>query len=70
MRKAFALLCLCLPVALFAQSVNIEPGQCVWHAGDNLAWAAPNLDESGWQRTRSRSETLTSRTTGSVATRT
>ena len=36
--------------ALPAQSVQIvSPQQCVWHAGDNPAWAAPNLDETGWQ---------------------
>jgi phosphoserine phosphatase RsbU/P len=36
--------------ALPAQSIQpIAPQQCVWHAGDNPAWAAPNLDESGWQ---------------------
>ncbi len=29
--------------------INITPQQCVWRAGDNLAWAAPDLDESGWQ---------------------
>ena len=29
--------------------VSVPPQQCVWRAGDNPAWAAPNLDESGWQ---------------------
>lgn len=39
-----------LPSAVTAQTiVAIAPQQCVWHAGDNLAWAAPNLYESGWQ---------------------
>ena len=38
------------PVSLGAQSVVTVPtGQCVWHAGDDPAWAASNLDESGWQ---------------------
>jgi len=38
------------PATLFAQSIlTVAPQQCVWRAGDNLAWAAPNLDESGWQ---------------------
>lgn len=33
-----------------AESIlTIPPGQCVWHAGDNPGWAAPNLDESGWK---------------------
>jgi len=45
-----ALLTLALPIALAAQSIQtIPPQQCVWHAGDNPAWVAPNLDESGWQ---------------------
>src|SRR6516165_3451870 len=39
-----------LPGAVFAQSViSIPPQQCVWRAGDNTAWVAPNLDETGWQ---------------------
>ncbi len=38
------------PDVLAAQAViTIPPQQCVWHAGDDPAWAAPNLDESGWQ---------------------
>jgi Stage II sporulation protein E (SpoIIE) len=49
MRK-FALLLLLIPTALSAQSIQtISPQQCVWRAGDNPAWAAPNLDESAWQ---------------------
>lgn len=45
-----ALLLFVVPAALPAQSIQtIAPEQCVWHAGDNPAWAAPNLDESGWQ---------------------
>ncbi|HEY2472904.1 MAG TPA: PP2C family protein-serine/threonine phosphatase [Terracidiphilus sp.] len=28
--------------------INVSPQQCVWHGGDNLAWAAPNLDDSSW----------------------
>jgi phosphoserine phosphatase RsbU/P len=39
-----------LPSALAAQSVlPIPASQCVWHEGDNPAWAAPDFDESGWQ---------------------
>ncbi len=35
---------------LAAQAVVfIPPEQCVWRAGDDPAWAAANLDESGWQ---------------------
>lgn len=34
---------------LAAQSViSVPPQQCVWRAGDDPAWAAPNLDENGW----------------------
>ncbi len=53
MRKApcapiFLLALVAVPLA--GQSLTtISPQQCVWHAGDNPAWAAPNLDESGWQ---------------------
>jgi phosphoserine phosphatase RsbU/P len=36
--------------SLAAQSlVSVSPKQCVWRAGDNPAWAAPGLDETGWQ---------------------
>jgi hypothetical protein len=39
-----------LPGELTAQTiVTVAPQQCVWHSGDDLAWAAPNLDETGWQ---------------------
>ncbi len=45
-----ALLLFVIPAALPAQSIQtITPEQCVWHSGDNPAWAAPNLDDSGWQ---------------------
>ncbi len=38
------------PVAAFGQSIiTISPQQCVWRAGENPAWAAPGLNESGWQ---------------------
>ncbi len=36
-------------VALGQSVITVSPQQCVWRAGDNPAWAAPNLDESGWQ---------------------
>jgi hypothetical protein len=29
--------------------VTILVQQCVWHAGDDLSWAAPTVDERGWQ---------------------
>jgi hypothetical protein len=51
---AALLLVLAAMPALHAQSLNpgvqvIAPQQCVWRAGDDAAWAAPNLDESAWQ---------------------
>lgn len=49
MLKWIALLLFCAPALTLAQApVAIAPGQCVWRAGDNPAWAAPALDESGW----------------------
>lgn len=39
-----------LSAGLAAQSaISISPQQCVWRAGNDLHWAAPNLDETGWQ---------------------
>ena len=32
------------------QLIEIQPSQCVYHAGDNLAWAAPELDDATWER--------------------
>ena len=50
MRK-IALLLLLIPTALSPQSIqSIWPQQCNWRAGDNPAWAAPNLDDSGCAR--------------------
>jgi phosphoserine phosphatase RsbU/P len=38
------------PVVAFGQSIiTISPQQCVWRAGDNPAWSATTLDETGWQ---------------------
>jgi len=49
MRKTFLLLLL-MPWPLVAQSaVSIAPQQCVWKQGDDIRWAAPDLDETGWQ---------------------
>ncbi len=49
MHKVVLILLTCA-APLAAQSVvTIAPDQCVWQAGDDPAWAAPNLDESGWQ---------------------
>jgi hypothetical protein len=46
-----AILCtLCLSDVISAQSVlTIDTQQCAWHPGDDPAWAAPTLDETGWQ---------------------
>jgi hypothetical protein len=39
-----------VPAALCAQSIQtLTPQKCVWLAGDNVAWAAPGLDDSAWQ---------------------
>jgi serine phosphatase RsbU (regulator of sigma subunit) len=48
-----ALLVILAPCGLRAETPNsavltLSPEQCVWRAGDNAAWAASNLDESGW----------------------
>jgi Stage II sporulation protein E (SpoIIE) len=49
-RAVWALFLLLLPLAAPAQSlITIAPQQCVWHAGDDPAWSAPTLDESGWR---------------------
>jgi hypothetical protein len=50
MRKTFLILACLFPAALAAQSIiTVPPQQCVWRTGDDPAWAASNLDESGWQ---------------------
>ena len=49
MRKTLLLLLL-LPWPLTAQTaLSIAPQQCVWKQGDDMRWAAPDLDETGWQ---------------------
>ena len=55
MRKLILILLVCATplgaaTVVVAQSVvTVAPQQCVWRAGDNAAWAAASLDESGWQ---------------------
>ena len=50
MRKLIPLLLLTLSLPAFAQSVlNIDTQECVWRSGDDLSWAAQNLNETGWQ---------------------
>ena len=47
---SFLLPLLLLPAALAAQSaLTVSPSHCVWRQGDDIAWAAPTLDESAWQ---------------------
>jgi hypothetical protein len=49
MRAAFLLL-LFSPAMVWAQAViTVAPQHCVWRAGDDLAWSAAGLDESGWR---------------------
>ena len=49
MRRLLPLLLLFLPLTTFGQSIiNIPTKQCVIRSGDNAAWAAQNLDETGW----------------------
>lgn len=49
MRRLLPLLLLVLPFTSFGQSIITVPEQqCVMRSGDNAAWAAPNLDETGW----------------------
>jgi serine phosphatase RsbU (regulator of sigma subunit) len=38
-----------LSLAAAQSTVTIAPQQCVWHAGDNPAWAEPAFDDSAWQ---------------------
>ena len=45
-----AMLLLLLPWPLAAQTaLSIAPDHCVWKEGDDLRWAAPKIDESGWK---------------------
>jgi hypothetical protein len=49
MRKTLLLLLL-LPWPLAAQTaLSIAPRQCVWKQGDDMRWAAPDLNEADWQ---------------------
>jgi hypothetical protein len=41
-------LLLVAPGAIFAQPVEVPLDHCVYRLGDNPAWTAANLDESGW----------------------
>jgi hypothetical protein len=49
MRKLLTLLLLTLSIPAFAQSVlTIDMQSCLWHPGDDPAWAEATLDESTW----------------------
>lgn len=44
----------CVTLLVHAQAtpsgiLSLSSSQCVWRTGDNPAWAAPELDEAGWQ---------------------
>lgn len=46
---------LLLPLLLLAgglraqTALSVQPSVCVWRAGDDMRWAAPGLDETGWR---------------------
>lgn len=48
MRRLIACLLVCFSASVCAQSIQVKPQQCVWRGGDDVAWAAPGLDDSGW----------------------
>jgi phosphoserine phosphatase RsbU/P len=48
MQKILLLLLLATP-ALAQSALSSSPHGCVWRAGDDLRWAAPNFDDSNWQ---------------------
>lgn len=50
MHRYLVFLMLSTPMLVAAQAVvSISPDQCVWRAGDDLAWASPDMNESGWR---------------------
>ena len=50
MHKISLLLSLLISVTANAQAIIlIAPQQCDWHAGDDMRWALPGLDETGWK---------------------
>jgi len=48
-RNWLIVLFIILPCALSAQVVQVPFDQCVYRLGDNPAWAAVNVDPSGWK---------------------
>jgi hypothetical protein len=51
MRNSILALLVLAPASLSAQTavISIPTQQCVWRAGDDMRWAAPAIDETGWQ---------------------
>lgn len=51
MRNSILALLLSASAGLCAHAavVSISTQHCVWHGGDDMSWAAPVLDESGWR---------------------
>jgi len=48
-RNWLLVLLMALPYALSAQITQLPFDQCVYRLGDNSAWAAANVDPSGWK---------------------
>jgi serine phosphatase RsbU (regulator of sigma subunit) len=48
-RSWLLVLFMALPCALSAQFTQVPDSQCVYRLGDNPAWAAPNVDPTGWK---------------------
>ena len=48
-RNWLLVLLMALPCALSAQITQVPFDQCVYRLGDNPAWAAANVDPSGWK---------------------
>ena len=49
MRNWLVAFVLALPCALSAQGMRVPFDQCVYRLGDNPAWAAADVDPSGWK---------------------
>lgn len=49
MRKWLFAVVIAAPCALSAQVSQVPDGQCLYQLGDNPAWAAANVDPSGWK---------------------
>jgi hypothetical protein len=48
-RNWLLVLFIALPGAIYGQIVQVPFDQCVYRLGDNPAWAAANVDPSGWK---------------------